>query len=138
MITVVHESGDRYAVRVRGHKLVADQPIAAGGGNTGPTPTEMFVAGLAACVAFYAGRFLGRHIGPSVPFSVTCSYEMSTDRPARVTSVMLTVELPAALAPDVRDAVLRAAEHCTVHNSLRLPPAVHISVRDAALAASTS
>ncbi len=131
MIDIAHLTGDRYVVRVRGHELVTDQPAHDGGDDVGPTPTELFVAGLAACVAFYAGRFLRRHVDPSVPFSVACAYEMSVDRPARVTSVRLTVDLPTPLADDVRDGLLRAAEHCTVHNTLRVPPDVNISVRDA-------
>jgi hypothetical protein len=56
---------------------------------------------------------------------------MSVDRPARVRGIRLTVDVPAALRDDVRDGLLRAAEHCTVHNSLRTPPDVCISVRDA-------
>lgn len=131
MIEIAHQSGDRFTVRIRGHELVTDQPADAGGDDAGPTPTELFVAGLASCVAFYAGRFLRRHADASVPFSVACSYDMSADRPARVASVRLTMNVPTALPDDVRDGLLRAAEHCTVHNSLRTPPDVRISVRDA-------
>jgi putative redox protein len=131
MIQVTHQSGDRFAVRIRDHELVTDQPTDAGGDDVGPTPTELFIAGLASCVAFYAGRFLRRHADASVPFSVACSFDMSVDRPARVASVRLTVNVPTALPDDVRNGVLRAAEHCTVHNSLRTPPEVRISLRDA-------
>ncbi len=131
MISVAHLASDRYAVRIRDHELVTDQPVDGGGDDSGPTPTELFVAGLAACVAFYAGRFLRRHVETSVPFSVTCSYDMSADRPSRVTSVRLTLDLPTMLDDDVRAGLLRAAEHCTVHNTLRMPPDVDISVRDA-------
>jgi putative redox protein len=134
MIEITHVSGDRFVVRIRDHELVTDQPRDVGGDDAGPTPTELFVAGLAACVAFYAGRFLRRHIDASVPFSVACSYDMSVDRPARVTAVRLTVDVPTTLHDDVRDGLLRAAEHCTVHNSLRTPPDVLISVRSAASA----
>lgn len=135
-IEITHQSGDRFAVRIRGHEMVTDQPADAGGDDAGPTPTELFVAGLAACAAFYAGRFLRRHIDGSLPFSVACSYDMSVDRPARVTAVRLTVDVPATVRDDVRDGLLRAAEHCTVHNSLRTPPDVRISVRDAVHAVS--
>jgi putative redox protein len=138
MITVSHASGDRYRVTVRGHELVTDQPTDAGGSDAGPTPTEIFVAGLASCVAFYAGRFLRRHVDASVPFTVECSFEMSHERPSRVTAVRLTVDVATALADDVRDGLLRAAELCTVHNSLRTPPEVRIAVRDACLAAAAS
>jgi len=129
MITVVNTHGDRMAIRIRGHDLVSDQPMDAGGEDTGPTPTELFVAGLAACVGFYAERFLRRH-GSAEGMTVTCDFAMSTDRPSRVASVDLRIDLPGPLREDLRDALLRAADHCTVHNSLRTPPAVHIEIGD--------
>lgn len=130
MITVTHARGDRLAIRIRGHDLVTDQPIDAGGDDAGPTPTELFVAGLAACVGFYAERFLRRHDRSDAALSVACDFAMSTDRPSRVASVDLRIDVPAALREELRDALLRAADHCTVHNSLRTPPAVRIEVRD--------
>jgi len=129
MITVINTRGDRMAIRIRGHDLVSDQPIDAGGDDAGPTPTELFVAGLAACVAFYAERFLRRHAGDA-GLTVTCDFAMSADRPSRVTSVDLRIDVPGSLREDVRDALLRAAEHCTVHNSLRTPPTVRIEICD--------
>ena len=129
MITVTHEHGDRMAIRIRGHDLVADQPISEGGDDAGPTPTELFVAGLAACVGFYAERFLRRH-GPDAGLSVTCDFAMSTDRPSRVVAVDLRIDVPWALRDDLREALYRAVDHCTVHNSLRTPPAVRIEIRD--------
>ena len=132
MIEVAHDEGDRFTVRIRGHRLVTDQPVEAGGGDAGPTPTELFVAGLAGCVAFYGGRFLRRHIDGSL--SVVCTYDMSEDRPARVTAIRIVVDVPAALRSDVREGLRRAVEHCTVHNSLRTPPDVRISLRDPVLA----
>jgi putative redox protein len=129
LITVIHTRGDRMAIRIRGHDLISDQPIEAGGDDAGPTPTELFVASLAACVGFYAERFLRRH-GSTSGLSVTCDFAMSPDRPSRVTSVDLQIDVPGSLREDLRDALLRAAEHCTVHNSLRTPPAVRIQIRD--------
>ena len=133
MITVTHVRGDRMAIRIRGHDLVADQPMDAGGEDAGPTPTELFVASLAACVGFYAERFLRRH-APDVGLSVTCDFAMSTDRPSRVASVDLRIDLPVPLRADLRDALLRAVDHCTVHNSLRTPPAVRMEIRDSVTA----
>lgn len=134
MITVTHTGGDRMAIRIRGHDLVTDQPIDAGGDDVGPTPTELFVAGLASCVGFYAARFLRRHVRAESALSVACDFTMSTDRPSRVASVDLRVDVPAALSEALQDALLRAADQCTVHNSLRTPPAVRIQVRDSVAA----
>ena len=58
-IRIDYETGDRFTIDVRGHRLVTDQP--GRDADAGPTPTELFVASLAACVAFYARRFLARH-----------------------------------------------------------------------------
>ena len=60
-MSVRHLGGDRFAVSVRGHELLVDQPVDAGGEDTAPTPTELLVAALACCVAFYARRYLRRH-----------------------------------------------------------------------------
>lgn len=52
----------RYAttIRTRHHHLVADEPVAAGGGDTGPSPFELVLSGLGACTAvtlrMYADR----------------------------------------------------------------------------------
>ncbi len=50
-ITVSHVAGDRFAIELGEHTLMVDQPIQDGGEGTAPTPTELFVASLASCVA---------------------------------------------------------------------------------------
>lgn len=54
-LSVAHQAGDRFELQVRGHRLLCDQPPGRGGTDQGPTPTELFVASLAACVAFTPG-----------------------------------------------------------------------------------
>ena len=121
--------GEAYEVAVRGHRLVVDQPADAGGQDSAPTPTELFVASLATCVAFYAGRFLTRHGYGRDGLAVSVGYEMAADRPARVGEIRLTVRVPAGLPPE-RWAALRAVvSHCTVHNSLASPPSVTIDLQ---------
>jgi hypothetical protein len=42
-LSVAHQTADRFELQVRGHRLLCDQPPADGGGDQGPTPTELFV-----------------------------------------------------------------------------------------------
>jgi putative redox protein len=122
-------AGEAYEVTVRGHRLVVDQPADAGGQDSAPTPTELFVASLATCVAFYAGRYLTRHGYSREGLAASVGYGMATDRPARVSGVRLTVRVPDGLPPE-RWAALRAVvSHCTVHNSLAVPPSVTIDLQ---------
>ncbi len=91
---VGHEEGDRFQVSIRGHRLSIDQPVADGGTDTGPTPTELFVAGLASCIAFYADRYLRRRHLPINGLRVDCAFSFAEDRPRRVASISLRVDAP--------------------------------------------
>ena len=120
---VCHLGGDRFAIDVRGHTMTVDQPVPDGGNDTAPTPTELFVAALASCVAFYARRFLARHDVDSTGLEVAAEYTMAA-HPARVADITIRLTPPPALAPERRDAFLAVATHCTVHNTLNASPAV--------------
>ena len=133
MITVDYEGRDRLRIEARGHRLFADQPVADGGEDTAPTPTELFVAALGACIAFYAERFLRRHALSTDGLKVACDYAWAED-PHRVGEISVAVEAP-GLTPARREAFSRVIEHCTVHNSLLHPPAVRVTVGDARTAA---
>jgi uncharacterized OsmC-like protein len=129
-ITVRHVDGDRFAIEARDHLLTVDQPLAAGGDDTAPTPTELFVASLASCVAFYARRYLARHDLPTTGLRVLAAYDLA-QRPARVGSVSLDITLPDGVPGDQRDRLLAVASHCTVHNSLITPPQVTVALAGA-------
>jgi uncharacterized OsmC-like protein len=120
--------GAAYEVAVRDHRVTVDQPVPDGGQDAAPTPTELFVASLATCIAYYAGQYLSRHGLAGQEVSVRVDWAMATDRPARVSDVRLTVRVPAQLPPARRDALLAVVSHCTVHNSLTNPPHVDIEL----------
>lgn len=126
-LTVTHSGGDRFAIEVRGHVLTVDQPIDAGGTDEAPTPTELFIASLASCIAYYALRYLVRHDLPTDGLGVEASYSI-TPRPARVGEIRLGLRVPDGVPLDRRDALLAVASHCTVHNTLETPPDVTITL----------
>ena len=133
MITVKYADGDRLRIDIRGHELNTDQPHEDGGDDTAPTPTELFLGGLAACVAFYAERFLRRNGLSAAGLRVSCSYAWA-ENPHRVGDIQLLVDAP-GLAPGKRVAFERVIEHCTLHNTLKKPPAIELCVSGATTAA---
>lgn len=127
-VAVRHVAGDAYAISVRGHAVLVDQPVRDGGQDSAPTPTELLVASLASCVAFYAGRYLLRHGLDRSGLAVTADFTMAEDRPARISDVRLRISVPGGIPAQRRDALLAVASHCTVHNTLRQEPAVSIEL----------
>jgi putative redox protein len=126
-VDISYLDGEAYEIQVRGHRVRVDQPAGVGD-DSAPTPTELFVGSLAACVAFYAGRYLTRHGLTRDGLTVHADYQMATDRPARVTAIRITVRAPDGLPAQRRAALAAVAAHCTVHNSIVTHPEVTVTV----------
>lgn len=63
LVASVHATCERgYAVdaTVRHHRVLADEPSAAGGTDTGATPLELLASGLAACTAITLRMYADR------------------------------------------------------------------------------
>jgi putative redox protein len=127
-VAVRHIDGDQYAVTARGHEVLVDQPAADGGGDAAATPTELLVASLASCVAFYAGRYLLRHGLDRAGLAVAAEFAMAAGRPARVGAIRLRITVPGGVPPQRTQALLAVASHCTVHNTLRQHPDISIEL----------
>jgi uncharacterized OsmC-like protein len=125
-MSVTHLGADRFEITVRGHTITVDQPLDAGGEDTAATPTELFIAGLTSCVAFYARRYLARHDLDATGLRVSASFAMG-GKPNRVTDIAIQIAPPIGLPEDRYAALMAVASHCTVHNSLDQPPAVEIT-----------
>ena len=127
-VEVSYLGGESYAIATRGHTLLTDQPAAAGGTDTAMTPTELLIAALSSCVAFYAGRYLARHRLNRDGLHVTATFTAATDRPARVAAVRLAIRVPGGIPPSRQAALLAVASHCTVHNTFRQAPDIAIEL----------
>lgn len=126
-LTVSHLGADRFAVQVRDHEVLVDQPVDAGGEDTAPTPLELMLASLASCVGYYARKYLARHGFPEEGLAVAASGEVG-GRPARLTAIEVTLTVPEGVPADRRDALLAVASACTVHNTLMTPPEIRIAL----------
>jgi organic hydroperoxide reductase OsmC/OhrA len=87
------DGGYRCRVRARDFEIRADEPVKAGGDDTGPQPTELFLASLASCftlalvhvarkrgieLADLSVRAVGRYDGPKF---VDVRVEVSSSHP---------------------------------------------------------
>ncbi len=117
-------------MNIRGHRYIqVDQPTEAGGTDTAPTPTELFAASLAACIAFYAGSYLHRHGLPRTGLRVRTEFTSWPPTPPRPGRLPARRGRAAAGAPRAAPAACwLVASHCTVHNTLHEPPEIEIEL----------
>jgi len=108
-VEVAYAGGDAYVITTRGHALLADQPADAGGGDAAATSTELLIASLASCVAYYAGRYLARHGLDRDRLQVVAEFTMATGRPAAHRGAGRPGQAPAR--PAGRGVALHRAQH---------------------------
>ena len=119
--------GFAHDIEIEGsHAIRIDEPIDAGGTDTGPSPTRLVAASLAGCTAvtmeLYAER-KGWDIGP-VEVDVDVEYEDYAPL-----SFAVTLRLPAELSDEQRERLLVIARKCPVHKILATETPVAVSDR---------
>ncbi len=128
-MVVVEETGaGQFAERVRvgRHVLAADEPLAAGGTDTGPGPYDYLLAGLGACTAMTLRMYADRKQWPLGRISVRLAHNRiyATDceecetREGMIDRIERSIEVTGSLAEEQRSKLLEIAGKCPVHRTL--------------------
>jgi putative redox protein len=126
---VVRETGNgkfQNRVTVGPHALLADEPVAAGGGDTGPGPYDFLLAGLGACKSMTMRLYAERKSFPLERATVTLRHskihaqdcaECET-KEGMLDQIEVAIGLEGALDTDQRKRILEIADRCPVHRTL--------------------
>jgi putative redox protein len=121
LAVITAEGGLRLTAEIRGHRVVTDQPVYAGGEDSAVTPLELLAASLGTCIALYARQFCTAREIPGDGLQVEVRYE-TAKAPKRISRFDVQVILPAGFPDEYRAAVERAVRTCPVHNTLGHAP----------------
>jgi putative redox protein len=127
--TVHSESGLRAAINIRNHTLTADETLDRGGTDTAPTPMEMLLGALGACIVITIQMYAQRKNWPLEAVNVTLSLERfkKEDYPAYtgdagfVNEIRQEVTLKGNLTDEQRARLLEIGNRCPVHRTLENP-----------------
>jgi putative redox protein len=127
-VTVTETGGGKYqqAVTIGPHHLIADEPLAAGGLDSGPAPYDFLLAGLGACTAMTLRMYADLKKLPLERVSVTLSHskihakdcaECET-KEGKVDRIERVLTLTGALSDEERARLVEIADKCPVHRTL--------------------
>jgi putative redox protein len=106
----------RHTVQVRDHNVTVDEPVSAGGEDTGPDPRELLAVSLASCTAItmemYAAR-KGWDIG-----HIEVDVEYSPAERGCPTKFELIMRMPDDLPEEQVERLAVIAAKCPVHRAL--------------------
>ncbi|HET7490706.1 MAG TPA: bifunctional alpha/beta hydrolase/OsmC family protein [Bradyrhizobium sp.] len=113
-------------VSIGPHRLLADEPVAAGGQDTGPAPYDFLLAGLGACTSMTMRLYADRKSLPLERTTVTLRHskiyaqdcaECET-RTGMLDQIERIISMDGALDAEQRKKLLEIADKCPVHRTL--------------------
>jgi putative redox protein len=106
----------RVDVRAGGHQIVADEPVAAGGGDLGPSPFGLLLSGLVACTATTLRIFAAHKGWELATIEVEARYDV--DRDGR-RLIERTITVPLGTSEQRRTRLAEIAERTPVTLAIR-------------------
>ena len=113
-------------VSVGPHRLLADEPLAAGGDDTGPGPYDYLIAGLGACTSMTMRLYADRKSFPLDRVTVTLAHskiyakdcaECET-REGMLDQIERVIRIDGELDAEQRKKLMEIADKCPVHRTL--------------------
>jgi ribosomal protein S12 methylthiotransferase accessory factor len=123
---ITFDGGKVVTAHSHGHIIRTDQPLDNGGGDTAPSPFELFMASLGTCAGIYVKSFCDNRQIPAENIKIiqTTEYNQETGLP---TLVKIDIKLPSDFPEKYKASILHVAGLCKVKKSIADPPAFEIT-----------
>ena len=108
------------------HRMLADEPVAAGGEDTGPGPYDFVLAGLGACTSMTMRLYADRKSLPLERTTVTLTHKKihaedcaeCETRVGMLDEIELVIAMEGNLDAEQRKRLMEIADKCPVHRTL--------------------
>ena len=119
-------AGFEQEIHVGRHRLKADEPVAAGGTDAGPTPYDLLLAALGACTSMTVALYARRKSWPLEAVTVRLRHGRiyATDcancetKEGMIDRIERDLEFAGPLTVEQRSKLVEIAEKCPVHRTL--------------------
>ena len=121
-LTITFPGGLRVNAEFGPFTVQTDQPAHSGGEGSAPTPFAAFLASLGTCAGVYVLGFCRQRNIPTEGITLTQHTE-ADPATGMVVRIELDIHVPPGFPTRYHDALVRAADQCTVKKHLEHPPA---------------
>ncbi|MGB1547643.1 MAG: OsmC family protein, partial [Alphaproteobacteria bacterium] len=126
LVTETGAGGYANAVQAGHHRLAADEPLAVGGMDTGPSPYEFLLAGLGACTSMTIRMYADHKKWPVEKVTVKLRHQKIHAKDCRdcetkegkIDEIVREITIKGPLDAEQRARLLEIANKCPVHRTL--------------------
>jgi ribosomal protein S12 methylthiotransferase accessory factor len=122
---ITFDGGKVVSAHLHGHIVKTDQSINGGGGNTAPSPFDLYLASIGTCTGLYVKSFCDNRNIPTDNIKIiqNTEYDKESGLPVNIT---LDIQLPADFPEKYKASVISVAGLCKVKKSIAHPPVFQI------------
>ncbi|MCJ7449005.1 MAG: OsmC family protein [Bacteroidales bacterium] len=122
---ITFDGGKVVTAHAHGHIIRTDQPLDIGGGNSAPTPYDLFLASIGTCAGIYVKSFCDNRKIPAEGIKIIQSYEWNKETGLPV-NIKLDIKLPSDFPDKYKASLINVAELCKVKKTIANPPKFEI------------
>jgi uncharacterized OsmC-like protein len=125
---IVHGTAASFAqeIEVGSHELFADEPVAFGGTDSGPSPYDLILAALGSCTSMTIGLYARKRGWPLEKISVSLWHSKihakdcddCETKEGRIDRIEMEIHLDGALTDEQRAKLIEVAGKCPIHQTL--------------------
>jgi len=121
MIEITFDGAKVITAHSGDHVIRTDQPVNKGGGDTAPSPFDLYLASIGTCTGIYVKSFCDNRKIPAENIKILehVEYNSETQLPD---SIKLEIKLPPDFPGKYRESVIKVANLCLVKKSIASPP----------------
>ncbi len=125
-MTISFEEGKKVNATYNNMLIKTDQSVMAGGEGSAPEPFTLFLASIGTCAGIYVKSFCDQR-GISTK-GIKLTQSMKYNPSSKLTDkIIIDIQLPRDFPDKYRDAVIKAADLCTVKRHLADPPVIEVN-----------
>ncbi|HHE08222.1 MAG TPA: osmotically inducible protein C [Chlorobaculum parvum] len=124
-LIVTFGGGKKVNAEFKGFTIKTDQSPRGGGEGSAPEPFALFLASIGTCAGIYVYSFCQSREIPTDDIKIVQSHERK-ETGRGIGKITLTIEVPPAFPEKYKDALIKAANLCTVKKHIMEPPAFEV------------
>ncbi len=129
-MTISFEEGKIVNAEYKGMMIKTDQSVKAGGKGSAPEPFTLFLASIGTCAGIYVKSFCDQRGIPSDNIKLVQKMSYNPEKKL-IDRISIEIMLPEGFPEKYKDAVIKAADLCTVKKHLASPPEITVQTSSA-------